>query len=636
MRTKGKTHWGRTIPLFLLGIAVALMPALSQAPAAQTYTIRTIAGDGTGAFAGDGSAATSAQLFDPFGLVFDDSGSLYIADQLNSRIRKIAADGTISTVAGSGTTGFTGDNAAATSAQMNHPCGVVLDKNGNIYIADTANNVIRKVTTGGTISTFAGTGAAGYGGDYDPTSTATDNGKATLAQLNRPIGLVFDAAGNLLIADSLNSRIRKIDTNGIITTIAGNGSTGSLGDGGPATSAALYNPPGIALDSAGNLYIADTSNDLIRKVDTQGIVTTVVGNRTFGYSGDGVQATSASLNYPKSVAVGSDGSLFIVDSFNSRIRVVTPDGIIRTIAGDGWFGFRGDGGPALSARLRFPSALVLDVAGNIYFSDTQNNRIRVLSPNTPVPAVPTISAGGVISASEFGAFSAVAPGSWIEIYGSKLASGARAWTAADFIGSEAPTSLNGTNVKIGGLSAFVSYVSPTQINALIPFDVPAGSQQVIVTTAAGVSAPYTITVDPTQAGLYAPPLFKVASRQYVGAISSDGTAFVLPSATVAGTTVRRARPGDTIVLYGVGFGRVTPSIDAGQVVQQGDSLVTPVQISVGGAPAVVSYQGLVPGAVGLYQFNVVVPNIPAGDAVPVTFAQGGTSGSQTLYTAVQN
>ena len=637
VRTKGESGLARAILLGLLGITLVLAPAMSQAPATQTYTIRTIAGDGTGAFAGDGSAAASAQLFDPFGLFLDGSGNLYIADQLNSRIRKVDAAGIITTVAGNGITGYVGDGTAATSAQLNHPCGVALDKDGNIYIADTGNNVIRKVTTSGTISTIAGTSIAGYGGDYDPNSTADQNGDATIAWLSQPIGLAFDAAGNLYIADSLNSRIRKINTAGIITTLAGNGVYGSMGDGGPATSAALYNPQGIALDSAGNLYIADTSNGLVRKVDKDGIITTVAGNRALGYYGDGGPATSAMLNYPKSLALDADGNLFIVDSFNSRIRVVAPDGTIRTVAGDGWFGFRGDDGPAANSRLRFPSALVLDADGNVIFSDTQNNRIRMLTPDTPpASAEPTISQGGVLSASQFGAFGSVAPGSWVEIYGTRLAASTRKWTAADFVGSQAPTSLNGTKVKIGGVDAFLSYVSPTQVNALIPFNVSTGAQQLTVTTAAGTSVSYTITVNPTQPGLYAPALFKIGGTQYAGALSADGAEFVLPSGSVAGTASRRARPGETIVLYGVGFGQVAPAADAGQIVQQGNTLAAPVEIFIGGTRAMVSYQGLVPGTVGLYQFNVVVPNTTAGDAVPVTFSQGSATGSQTLYTAVQN
>jgi uncharacterized protein (TIGR03437 family) len=261
----------------------------------------------------------------------------------------------------------------------------------------------------------------------------------------------------------------------------------------------------------------------------------------------------------------------------------------------------------------------------------------MLTPDAPpVSAAPAISPGGVLSASEFGAFGSVAPGSWIEIYGTRLAASTRKWTAADFVGSQAPTSLNGTKVKIGGVDAFLSYVSSTQVNALIPFHVSAGAQELTVTTAAGTSAPYTITVNTTQPGLYAPALFKIGGRQYAGALSADGAEFVFPSGSVPGTASRRARPGETIVLYGVGFGQVAPTADVGQVVQQGNTLATPIEIFFGGTRAMVSYQGLVPGTVGLYQFNVVVPGTIAGDTVPVTFSQGATTGSQTLYTAVQN
>jgi uncharacterized protein (TIGR03437 family) len=312
---------------------------------------------------------------------------------------------------------------------------------------------------------------------------------------------------------------------------------------------------------------------------------------------------------------------------------------MRTIAGNGTIGDSGDGGPAIQAALRFPSGLALGAGGVIYVSDTQNSRVRLLTPAAPqanAPGAPSINPGGVVSASAFGAFREVAPGSWIEIYGSNLAAAARAWRAADFSGSRAPTSLEGTRVTIGGVPAFLAYVSRMQVNALVPSNVAPGRQEIRVFTAAGASSAYEITVKETQPGLFAPPTFEVGGRQYTAALFSDSPAFVVPSGAIQGVVSRRARPGDTVVLYGVGFGRVTPDVPAGEVVPAMNSLAARVEVRFGGTPAAVTYSGLAPGSIGVYQLNVVVPSVPAGDAVPLTFTLDGASGAQTLYTAVGN
>jgi len=620
----------RGIPRCLIGVASILLAAWCQAQAPLGYTIATVAGNGTNGYSGDDGPATGAQLYDPHGVALDKSGNLYIADQLNSRIRKVSPAGTITTVAGKGTIGYSGDGSAATSAELYHPCGLALDSAGNLYIADAASNVIRKLSTNGTIATVAGNHTAGYAGD---------GGAATSASLNEPLGVAVDAAGNIYIADSFNSRIRVVAANGTITTVAGNGFTGRSGDGGAATSATLNRPQGVAVDAAGNLYIADTDNHVVRKVAVDGTISTLAGNGTRGYSGDGGPATRAALLYPKSLVVDAAGNLYIADTFNSRIRVVAAGGTITTVAGSGVLGDRGDGGPAASAQLKFPSGVALDAAGNLYIADTQNSRIRLLAPLSQpanAGAVPAISPGGVVGAAAFGALTSVAPGSWLEIYGANLAANSRGWTTADFNGVKAPTSLDGTKVTIGGQDAFIAYISPTQVNAQLPSNVGPGPQQVMVTTPAGTSAPYIITVNLVQPGLLAPPAFQIRGKQYAAALSNDGATYVLPPGAIPGAASRPAHPGETIVLYGVGFGPVTPIVEAGEVVQQSNALTMPVQIFFGQIAARVSYAGLASGTVGLYQFNVVVPNVAASDAVPVTFTLGGASGERTLYTAVQN
>jgi uncharacterized protein (TIGR03437 family) len=242
----------------------------------------------------------------------------------------------------------------------------------------------------------------------------------------------------------------------------------------------------------------------------------------------------------------------------------------------------------------------------------------------------------VVSASAFGQFTSIAPGSWIEIYGSNLAADSRSWATTDFSGVNAPTSLDGTKVTVGGQAAFIDYISPGQVNAQVPSSVGTGPQSIVVTTASGSSAPYTITVNLVEPGLLAPSSFNIAGKQNVAALFSDGVTYVLPPGSISGITSRRAQPGDAITLYGVGFGPVTPSIPAGQIVQASNSLALPLQLMFGSTPATFTFGGLAPNAVGLYQFNVTVPNVASSDAVPLTSTVGGFTGAQTLYIAVQN
>jgi uncharacterized protein (TIGR03437 family) len=254
----------------------------------------------------------------------------------------------------------------------------------------------------------------------------------------------------------------------------------------------------------------------------------------------------------------------------------------------------------------------------------------------PAPSVPVIrQSQGVISAGSFGAFSTVAPGSWIEIYGTNLAAGTRNWGTADFNGVNAPTTLGGTSVSIEGMPAFVDYVSPGQVNAQVPSGVGTGTQFLTVTTAAGASAAYLVNVAAASPGLLAPASFNIAGISYVGALTAQGT-YILPPGALAGVTTQRATPGETIVLYGVGFGPVTPAIPAGQIVGQTNTLAANLNVLFGSAAATVTFKGLAPSAVGLYQFNVVVPNVAASDMIPLTFNLGGTAGTQTLYISVGN
>lgn len=341
--------------------------------------IHTVAGSGTQGYSGDGGRATSAALGinsnTYVGIAVDTAGSLLIADSLNNRIRKVTSSGIITTVAGSGTAGYSGDGGPATGAALDSPTSVAVDAGGNIFIADEFNVRIRKVTPGGTISTVAG-GQFGYSGDGGP---------ATSASVSLLTGVAVDANDNLFIADSDNNRVRKVTPTGVISTFVGNGSFRFAGDGGPASSAAFYYPRGMALDLSGNLYIADSYNDRIRKVTPNGIISTVAGNGTGDNSGDGGPATQAGLLYPSAVAVDASGDLFIADTDHDRVRKVTPAGIISTVAGSGFVGYTGDGGPAISAGLYGPIGLATDGAGNLFIADNQNNVIR------------KVTSGGIIS-----------------------------------------------------------------------------------------------------------------------------------------------------------------------------------------------------------------------------------------------
>jgi sugar lactone lactonase YvrE len=392
--------------------------------------ITTFAGSGAAAFSGDGGPATSASLRNPLSIAMDSTGSIYIADTGNSFVRKVNSSGIISTVAGAVTNGYSGDGGPATSAMLFLPSCIVIDPTGNIFIADHNNNIIRVVNTSGIIYTVAGFAPEGrrssgdggaatsailksptaiyadeLGNTYiadggfhrirkvDPTGTIStvagtgeiyfwgDGGPATSAVLSGPSGVFKDLVGNVFLVDCGNGRIRKVDTNGSISTIAGTGIQGFSGDGGPATSAMLSSPNGLFVDSQGSLYFSDTYNARVRKINASGTITTVAGSGSWSYGGDGGPATSASLNHPEAVHVDSLGNIFIADNYNHRIRKVNTSGFISTIAGGGIFGSLGDGGPATSASLAYPSGVSVDAVGNIYIVDTGNLRVRKVDTN---------------------------------------------------------------------------------------------------------------------------------------------------------------------------------------------------------------------------------------------------------------
>jgi murein DD-endopeptidase MepM/ murein hydrolase activator NlpD len=360
------TNWG-DIMRRLIGLPFAYFIGLLFSMATSAQTISTIAGDGTRGFGGDGGPAKAAMLNLPIAVAVNKNGLVFVSDVGNNRIRVIAPDGTISTYAGNGSSGFGGDNGPATEATLNGPYGLTVDRVGNLIFADLWNHRIRMISPDGIISTIVGNGSDAFSGD---------GGLAINAGLRQPWGVAKDEIGNLYVSDIIDNRIRKIDTAGLISTFAGNGSVGFGGDGGAATSAMFHEPAGLSVDGAGNLYVADNVNCRIRRVDSSGIITTSAGTGLCRFGGDGGSAKVADLNYPVSVAIDWDGSQLIVDSNNHRIRRIDPNDLISTVAGNGVKGFNGDDGLAIETSLNTPIGVAVDFYGRILIADQENNRVR--------------------------------------------------------------------------------------------------------------------------------------------------------------------------------------------------------------------------------------------------------------------
>ncbi len=352
--------------------------------------ISTISGTGAASTiaSGDG-VATTLTMLSPFSVAADSSGNVYVAEFGTNRIRKVDSSGNITTAIGDGNQGFAGDGGPPSKVEMTLPTGVAVDSSGNLYFADSLNNRIRKLA-GSTVNTYAGNGLVNRSGD---------GGAATGAQLNGPLGVAADAAGNLYIADTANNAVRRV-SGSVISNFAGTGTAGTSGDGNAAGGAQLSGPQGMAVDGAGSLFIADTQNHKVRKV-SNGTITTVAGTGTAGFGGDGGAAGGAQLNLPFAVAVDAAGNLYIAEFGNNRVRMVSPNGNISTLAGNGVAGYSGDGGQAAGAMLNSPQGVAVDSAGNVYIADSANNRVRRVAPNG---VITTVAGNGIAGFSGDGGF----------------------------------------------------------------------------------------------------------------------------------------------------------------------------------------------------------------------------------------
>ena len=554
-----------------LPVRLTVTAAAALGPA---YDLSSVVGGTKHGFAGDGASASVALLADAIGLALGAAGDLYIADSSNHRVRKVSSDGVIRTIAGTGDLGFSGDNGPAVAAQLWRPEGVGVF-GANVYIADSFNSRLRMINGAGVITTVLS----------DETSVSVWH----------PRGIAVDAAGDVFIADSSYKKVVKLAANGAVRLVAQD----------------LNTPADVAVDASGMLYVADKGSHLILKIDPDGNVTTLAGTGRQGFDGDGGPATAASLSAPEGVAVDPAGQVYIADTGNHRIRVISPQGIIRTVAGTGTAGSAGTGGPAAGAQLNQPSDLVLDASGALYVADKGNDRVVKLT--LQAGSGPRINAGGVLNAASFTA--ETAPGALFSIFGAELAAGAEQATAMPW-----PVTLAEASVTVSGRPAPLYYAGPNQINAQVPYETPLGISQVIVSVGQTYSAPAPLTVNAAAPGIFQ---------------ASPGRALAQNSDYSVNGPENPAAAGSVIVVYLTGQGLLDHAIATGAAAptETLSKPVLPVAATVGGQPADILFLGMTPGLVGLAQANVRIPALPEGDHPLVLTV--GTSASKPALISVR-
>ena len=658
-------------------------------------------------YAGDQGQATSALIHQPQHAIKDPAGNLYISDTDNHAIRKVDTSGKITTIAGNGTCGYTGDQGPAVSATLCYPGALALDSNGDLYIADSSNYVVRRIDTAGQITTYAGSGT--YGDAYH-------GSQATAAQFRCPFGLAVDRAGNLYVSDECSNRVHKIAVDGTISLVAGTGTYGYVGDGGLATAAQLAYPYHLALDGSGSkLYIADRSNNVVRKVEG-GIITTVVGVPTC--CGTGQDATHRYISYPGGIALDSSGNLYVSMPGYSYVAKVSGS-TVTMIAGNNQWTFAGDGGLATSASVNSPSGLWVDASGDVYVADTSNNRIRKLTLDSPAslaitsgdqqtgtvgttlnalvvnvgfrasvpvagvpvtfavtsgaatltaattntdatgaagvgitlgntagavvvtatltglppvqfhltanpaPPLPTISSGGITGAGgSVPPITQISPGGLATIYGSNFAPAgtSRQVSGGDLVNGNLPTQLAGVCVQVGGLPAFITYVGANQINIQVPA-VPVNSTvDVQVTSNCGTANALQGATQKVVVKAATPEFFywvnNANGRNPVCAVDAINGGDIGLAGLIPGVTFTPAKPGELVTIYGTGFGATNPAVAPGILPAGAAQITSNPIVTVGGTTlnsSDVLYAGVSPCCAGLYQLNIRVPAMGNGD-----------------------
>jgi uncharacterized protein (TIGR03437 family) len=723
--------------------------------------IHTVAGNGNVGFLGDGGPPLQAEFDSPFGVTLDGSNAIYVADFSNQRIRTIAGN-IIATVAGTSD----GDGGPATSAFLNFPQGLAVDAANNLVVADTGNFIARRFSLGGSIDTFGkllgapmAVAADGSGNFYvtddeplvlEITKTGStsiiagdsqsgysgDNGPATSAMIDNPTGVAVDATGNVYFTDETNHKIRKVtSSSGVITTIAGNGNPAYSGDNGPALSAGI-DPLDVAVDIPGNLYIADSLNNRVRKIGLDGTITTVAGTGVAGYAGDGGPAAGAQLALPSGVALDSAGNLYVADLGNSVVRRVTSNGLITTIAGSprDFFPSSGDGGPAVGAQLN-PLRVAVGPGGNVYVSDSLNDRVRMLTPLvvapaslsivsgnqqsatvgtalgdplvikvaaaggagvpgvivnfavnppgaatvSPSPAItlndgtvtvnvtlgaaagsltitasangvsnvsfaltanpvvsptaPVISAAGIVSGGLSGPpLTTVAPNAIATIFGDKFAppGTARQVGQQDLVNGKIPTNLAGACAVFGTQLAPILGVYPGQLNVQVP-QLPPGETTVQVITNCGTPQSQTSNAEMVTIKATAPEFFyfvhSATGQNPIAAINATTKGYVGAPGLAAGSTFTPAQRGDLLTLFATGFGATNPPFGPGELPGGAAQVTAQSSITFGGVKltaAEILYVGVTQNA-GLYQVNLKVPEqVPDGNQ-PLVITIGGVA-----------
>jgi uncharacterized protein (TIGR03437 family) len=502
------------------------------------------------------------------GLAVDPGGAVLVSDSVDNRVRRVSAAGKISTVAGTGIFGATAGGSLATTAQVGSPTGLTFDKSGNLYIGAGYGAAVHRVSTANIITTVAGGGGGGFSGD---------GGLATAARMLAPGGIAVDGAGNLSIADTETTRIRRVSPDGFITTVAGTGTAGFSGDNGSAVAAQLFQPRDLAIDSAGNLYIADSGNARVRRITSSGTITTVAGNGASAFSGDGGPATDAGVN-ATCIALDQQGNLYIGGSARVR-KVDRSTGVISTIAGNGTVGFSGDGALATNASINGIIAMAVDATGAVYLADSSNLRVRKLTPAQIVSE--GVTNGGTLRAG------AVAPGEIVTFFGVDIGPATPQSLQLDAAGNVA-TQLGGTQVMFDGVAAPLIYVSSGQVNTIVPYTVASASTTRVQILNPG-RATNTVTLPVTASS---PGLFAIANQ--------DG---LVNSAAVP------AAAGSVLILYGTGEGQTDPpGVDGRVATTVYPKPLLPVTVQINGQPATVLYAGAAPGFVaGVLQVNVQLP-----------------------------